>query len=246
MPMRLLPKQEVNIRQAQQKKAEIDEGLKLARRIDSLREIAAQEEASLASFRSSTLKAIQEDIKKLENERNAVKKEVDDLRKELKEGTKRLDVRENELKEHAESLKKLETTLNSRVQALKTLATKLKEQSKQSTDYYNRLLYAHKVINEIRKETEATYAEAKSFTDLSKQQYADIVRMSEAVELDLRTRDIAVASKERDLTIREERIAKTADDLRKKAILLEDREQTLERELARLKKYESNSTNTKR
>lgn len=244
--MRLLPKQEVNLRQAQQKKAEIDEGLKLARRIDSLREIAAQEEASLASFRSSTLKTIQEDIKKVENERNAVKKEVSDLRKELEEGTHRLDEREKQLTEYSESLQNLEITLNNRVQGLKTLAAKLKDQSKQSSDYYNRILFAYKIITEVRRETESTYTEAKTYSELATKRYDEVKNLSDAVEQELRIRDIAVASKERDLTIREERLAKTADELRKKAILLEDREQTLERELVRIKKYESNSKNQKR
>lgn len=244
--MRLLPKKELHVRQAQQKKAELDEGLKLARRIDSLREIAAQEEVSLASFRSKTLKSIQEEIDKLESERILVKKDVDDLRREKEEGLKQLDERDKVLQEKQKSLETLQENLNSGVYALKTLAAKIKEQTKQSNDYYNRAISVYRIVTEVRKETDARFVEVMSFVEQAKDRFNKVSLLADAVERDLRTRDIAVASKERDLTIREERLAKTTEELRKKAILLEDREQTLERELTRLKKYESNSTNKKR
>lgn len=234
--MRLLPKSEINIRQAQQKRAEIDEGVKLATRVDNLREIAAQEEASLASFRNTTLKAIAQEIKKAETERTQVLKEVIDLRKELAEGTKQLDTRRADLDTYQKSLERLEHDLTSRVSALKTLAAKLKEQSKQTKEHNDRLLYAHKVMGEIQNETKTAYQQAKDYLTEALQRQEKISTLATSVEQELRTRDIAVASKERDLTIREEHFNKRKESLRIKELQLIDREQTLERQLNRLKK----------
>lgn len=234
MPMRLLPKSEINVRQAQQKRAEIDEGVKLANRVDNLREIAAREEESLSSFRNNTLKAIAAEIKKAEDERSSILKEVTDLREEIKEGTKQLVSRETALDDRQKALEKLESDLTGRVSALRTLASKLKDQSKQTKEYNDRLVYAHKIIDEIRKETEATYGQAREVLTQATTRQDTTFSLSEEVEQELRTRDIAIASKERDLTIREEHFERKKEALRIKELQLIDREQTLEREFTRL------------
>lgn len=234
--MRLLPKAEINVRQAQQKRAEIDEGVKLAKRVDTLREITAQEEASLASFRHTTLKAIAEEVKKAEAERNQVLKDVTDLRKELSEGTIQLDIRQSDLDTYQKSLEKLEHDLTLRVSALKTLAAKLKEQSKQTKEYNDRLVYAHKVIGEIQKSTDTTYMDARAILQQALERQKNTYTLVDSVENQLRARDIAVASKERDLTIREGHLERKKEELRVKELRLIDREQTLEREIKRLKK----------
>ena len=71
--MKLLKKSEINTLKAQERKAEIDQGLKLSRRVDVLRETAAQEEASLEAFRRSSIKAINEEIKQLTYVRDSLK-----------------------------------------------------------------------------------------------------------------------------------------------------------------------------
>ena len=72
MPIKLLTKQEINLRKANEKRLEIEEGRKLASRVDNLRELVAQEEASLASFRAKTVANIGAEIKKLEQEKQTV------------------------------------------------------------------------------------------------------------------------------------------------------------------------------
>ena len=234
--MRLLPKQEIQVKKAQEKRVEVDEGLKLARRVDNLREIVAQEEASLASFRSSTLKNIAAEVKKAEDERVSVVAEVEKLRSELEQGTKALDQRKIELDTYQESLEKLEITLTQRVSALKTLASKIKERSKETNEYHNRILYAHKVMQEMNKDVSAKHEEAHSTLEQVRSVYDRITALTVAVEMDLRTRDIEFASQERDLTIKTEDTARKQKQLEIREVQLLDREQTLEREFNRLKK----------
>ena len=54
--MRLMKKSDITKANAQAKKREIDEGVKLAKRIDGLRETLADEEQSLEKFPSHDLK----------------------------------------------------------------------------------------------------------------------------------------------------------------------------------------------
>lgn len=77
--MRLLPKKEIDSQKAQERKAEIDEGVKLARRVDSLRELQATEEANLTKFRQASLAQLQMEIKPLEEQRDGLLREVTSL-----------------------------------------------------------------------------------------------------------------------------------------------------------------------
>jgi len=56
--MRLLAKREVDQRKSVERARDIDEGMKLARQVDTLRETKAEEEASLARFRTESISKI--------------------------------------------------------------------------------------------------------------------------------------------------------------------------------------------
>jgi len=236
MAMRLLPKQEISVLQASKKRVEIDEGLKLARRIDSLREIAASEEASLASFRASTLKAIQVDIKKIENERNKVLNEVKSLRNELEESTKVLDIREEALIDYETQLNERENEILAHLGLLRIALDELRKQSKRSSELYQKTVSTIALVDEYRSATSNMYDEAKAYLSQVFKIYESAVSLEEKIEKELRDRDIAVASRERDIIIRVEHLDTMAENLRAKELQIIDREKTLEREVTRLKK----------
>ncbi len=81
--IRLLPKSEIDRAKALDRQREIDEGKKLATRVDGLRQTHAKEEAELQSFRSKTLAQIQleinGEIERLENAKRKVKEKRDEL-----------------------------------------------------------------------------------------------------------------------------------------------------------------------
>jgi chromosome segregation ATPase len=79
MNVRLLKKSEINTANAAAKKREIDEGVKLAKRIDGLRETLADETKSLEQFRVSTIANIKAETEPLEEYLGSLKKEVDEL-----------------------------------------------------------------------------------------------------------------------------------------------------------------------
>lgn len=84
MGMRLLKKSEIDASKAAERKREIDDGAKLARRIDGLRQLSADEEAALEKHRVAMVTAIQHDIDEKTNERTSITTEVEKLRDEKK------------------------------------------------------------------------------------------------------------------------------------------------------------------
>lgn len=81
--MKLLDKKEVLQAKNLTRETEINEGAKLARKIDALRETAALEEKKLAEFREKTLNIIKEEVDVLILRRNKLREEIHTLEKTL-------------------------------------------------------------------------------------------------------------------------------------------------------------------
>jgi hypothetical protein len=79
--MKLLEKNEISKIKGIERKMEIDEGIKLAKRVDTLRELSAKEQTSLSKFRDESLKQIRIEIDSLITERNNLILENKELEK---------------------------------------------------------------------------------------------------------------------------------------------------------------------
>lgn len=86
--MRLLNRQEIATAKASERSKEIAEGLKISRRVDSLRELQANEEASLDKFRIETLSEIKKEISDANSLKESLLAELSALRKEKADGLK--------------------------------------------------------------------------------------------------------------------------------------------------------------
>lgn len=80
--MKLLDKPSISNLKALERKREIDEGAKLAKKIDTLRELSASEQTNLSRFRDETLKKVREEIDSAMGERDALAREVVSLKEE--------------------------------------------------------------------------------------------------------------------------------------------------------------------
>lgn len=236
MPIKLLTKQEINEKKAQERRLEIEEGAKLARRVDNLRELAVQEEASLASFRAKTLKGIQDEINKLTEEKNLLIKDVNILRDEITEGTRVLKIKETELSERESEIDKRNISIDKRTLGLKILSKALSDESESLKRQIQSMNYGFTIFSEMRKETDNNLQESKDILLKIREQINFTADLFEDIEKELKSKNIEVALRERDISIKEERIKNTFDSLREKELQLLDREQTLEREFNRLKK----------
>lgn len=236
MAIKLLSKQEINQRQVLQRHNEIEEGRKLAKRVDNLRELAVEEEASLASFRANTLKAINADIKSATKEHEVILNQVKALRGELETGFSELKKAERVIKLKEEDLILRENQVEERVKLVKEKENQIKKDFEKNLTMTSRLEYANDQLVKLNIAADEKMQMANDMYEDADFKRNQIERLSERVMKELHDKDIEVASKERDLNIKEERLILTEQQLRDKEIKLVDRELTLEREFKRLKK----------
>ncbi len=236
MPIKLLSKQEINQKQALQRHNEIEEGRKLAKRVDNLREIAVQEEASLASFRANTVKNINEEIKKATKEHEEILTQVKELRGELETGFSELKKAERGIKLKEEDLISREKQIEDRTKLVKEKESQVKKDFEENLTISSRLEYANTQLLKVNMEADEKMQLANDMFEDAELKRNQVDRLYQRVTEDLHNKDIAVAIKERDLTIRAVHLNERTEALRIKEINLIDREQTLEREFKRLKK----------
>ena len=79
--MKLLDKQEITRQKSLERKLEVEEGIKLAKRVDTLRELSSKEQTSLSKFRDESLAQIRKEIDSLITERNNLILENEELEK---------------------------------------------------------------------------------------------------------------------------------------------------------------------
>lgn len=232
--MRLLKKSEVTKQKSLERQREVEEGMKLARRVDSLRELQANEEESFSKFREKTVKKINDDIAALAEKRNVLSDEVrllhlkrtdmlrpiDEERSAIAEAQERINNREHFLFKWDESLEKLDNDLSKRERGIER-----KEQQSAAREEFTSLrlkeIEAEKDI--LRKSLEE--AENKKIQAQETLDNAEIIRR-EAEELEnsqilfFKQKEQEYAEREAALSVKERQV--------------EDQRQTLERAFTRL------------
>lgn len=116
--MRLLKKSEIVVLKAKEKQEEIKQGMQLAKRVDTLREVSLEEEKSLNDFRSKTIGIIHEEISKEESKLGELRKEVEELRQEIAFGMSGVYDRQARLEDKLNEVAKREEALALKEKAL--------------------------------------------------------------------------------------------------------------------------------
>lgn len=236
MPIRLLKKDEIQKAISIDKSKEIAEGLKISRRVDSLRELQSKTEESLEKFRIESLTAIRKEIDQVNTEKEILLSEVKELRSEKLEGLKEIDKRQKELDSYEESL---DTRLEQLIKKGEELEEKEKQVLLNLKNSKNELLRAsnHKEIaqNLHRKSIEDQEKAVLTLVNAEKVE-KQVFKFKEEKETELYQREKVVVSREKDIESREESLIHSQKDLREKELQLIDRENTLEIEFNRLRK----------
>lgn len=234
--IRLLPKSEIQKAKASAQKQTIDEGLKLARRVDGLRETVSEEEKALEEFRVTTIKRIYSEIETVAVKRDDLLAEVKDLEKRKAEALKPLD-------------KEWEEVNNAKV----TVATELEV----AGEKLDNALEAEKKAKELLKDTRTANERARTREEEAVNKVTDAIRIEKEAKVILDeanqklteatgaqlSADANIAERTKNLDLREESLRKREAQVEEDRIenatvraYLEDREKTLEREFKRLKK----------
>lgn len=231
--MKLLDKREIDRAKAAERKLDIDQGAKLAAKVDTLRELAAKEEGSLNTF----VKQIREEA--LAQAAIFIQRR-DTAIKEALEATIQRDAllrpihdRSNEFSKREQELRKGQDAMDKESEALKKRSALLDKKenevriAKETNDENEEILNKMNIeISKLVKESQIDrIAAAKALTDVE-------VKVRQALaEVDKVVRDL----KQREATYKADRESLANDimklNARERAII--DREETLARELER-------------
>jgi len=234
--MKLLPKQQLNVVIANQKKAQIDEGLTIAKKVDVLRQTLADLErqhnlfiAGMEEELKRRTESLREEIKSLEYEIGNLKDIRKDLLKPLDEAWEKVKERELEIIEKVKFVDNLKTIVNSKeeradikLRKASSILSKLNVRDRESAKAYIK-------ADEFKKDAEKIYTEA-NLAKLNQE------KEFEEKEKQLLERESINQSHEFTLKIREDQIEIGEEQNRIERIRLLDQRGTLERAMLRLKK----------
>ena len=234
--MKLLPKTEINTLKATAQKQAIDEGVKLTRRIDTLREVMASEEQSLNKFRSETLSQIHRETTEAADIRDTLLGEVRELQLAKEEALKPLTDELKLIDEAREDIAKKAALNVTQALTNDTKATLLNQREEEINAMALRAEQREERTIEELKEAEKQKEYAQQLITDATEIHKNSVILKETTELSLSERQSILDSQEASLaqkeqSLEEERIRQAADRIR-----LNDREAVLEREFNRLKK----------
>lgn len=231
--MKLLAKSDVAKHKATEKQREIEEGVKLAQRVDTLREVVAHEEASLEKFRRETVASIHKEIVGLTAERDTLKAEVKTLQTLREEAIRPLDEQRENLHKTASAQEAIQQQLDDRYISLKTKERYVDDTLRDLSTRNERLKQQEARAQELlveaddkRKVAEDKESQANSLLTQAKQTI-------EKATVDIEERERFIQSREQAVSAKEEELRTKEIDLAKDFIRLKDREATLERNLKR-------------
>lgn len=235
--MKILPKKtEIILKKNNERKLEIEEGVKLAKTIDQLRKTKVEEEASLRRFRSESLGIVKKEIDSYISQRDSLIEEVESLKRSRSELQKPLSAEWDKVKKEKDDLKirgdsilKREDDLHTNLMMLETrkkvidsIEDDTKMKNLQIEDLFNQAKKDRHESNDIRQKVDLY----KSITE------ADLSHR----EKEIKRKELDIQYQLTDINNKLQQIERDRKFIMEEKIRLLDREKTLDRAFKRLNK----------
>jgi DNA repair exonuclease SbcCD ATPase subunit len=234
--LKLLNKTEIISLKGTERKHEIDEAVKLARKVDTLRETSAKEEVNLAKFRSESLKKVQEDIDVLIQEKNALQAQTTALESQRKALLEPLDTKWEEIEAEDERLQKVIDGLENRNEYLND-----KEFCLNNKDA--NLFLEENRIKDLKEQEVKKLAEIDQYNKQAEQLLKDTEQQTTQILTGLQKKEAELEHKQKQIEYsqvdnenKQKRLNEREQELNNRESKLNDRYATLERTLNRIKK----------
>ncbi len=231
--LKLLAKSEIAKAKSVDRQREVDEGMKLAKRVDALRETAVQEEASLEKYRSQTIGRIQEEVVAEAAKRDALRDEVRVLA-ERREGllvplTAEWDKIAAEKSEILES----KAVLIGMQSGLKQLDEDVSYRQEEVAKREKAASYTHDDARERLAKADTLKVEAERMHREADAVLQETRNTAQTILVQAELREVEVTKREKALAIREDEYMQKQNTYLSDVVRLEDREKTLARNIKR-------------
>lgn len=233
--MKLLDKKTIHSVTAHQRKSQIDEGVMLAKKIDTLRETLSSLEQQHKLFIEGMQDNLKSSIKELEEEIRDKKSEVQMLEEDRKRLLEPLTDAWNVYKKQNAELETEKEELIKKRAYLTAYNQELNERQQKILKEEDRITQVREEIKiQTDKVVESSLLVQKTLVE-AKIEAEHILSKSKIKESDVNKKLLDLAIKERDIEIRVSRLEKEEKEIIKTKAQLEDQRQTLERALKRIK-----------
>lgn len=235
--MQLLTKSEVQQRKGADRKLEIDEGLKVARRVDGLRKAFSEEEQRLAEFRKSAVAAAMEEVQKYTDLRDTTRKEAEEAEERLRIARIPLDEEWKEVAEAERAVVVRTEAITEHEAALDALEERLAQQAKEIDLEERRIVDLRVRADEALIEAHHELTNAKSIrTQADKDASRQEVALRER-ETNVQAREAAASNREASNDARAKTLDARERYLNDEERRIQDREKLL---LRNIKRYATN------
>lgn len=216
--MKLLDKQTIAVQKSTERKREVEEGIKLAKSVDNLRETLSGEQANLRKFRDSTLKLLKDEIDVLINKKNLITSEITALEEkrriaeapiDLTIEWKSVEIAKKEVEDLKQELFNRETVVIGRevaVHALDSREKELNERDLKSENYLVQSRKTYEITENLRRDMEERKLKFDTSIDIKEQE---------------------IKSKEQELVLREHKVLELKNDIESLEKKLLDKETSL-------------------
>lgn len=233
--MKLLDKKSISQEKAKERKLEVEEGAKLARKVDALRETAAKEELNLAKFRIEYMKTIQAEMSELLGQRDALRSTVDALEERRKELLKPIDAEKKALSERKTELESLDIGVRQSLAFLASTEDRLHDKEKSLELLERRMNIVFEGIQDDKSVSEKERNEVHESLIRAKEKEHEMELKTDKKIQELLEREASIASKERENENRKHSLDARTTELNNRERLINDKYETLQRTIKRLK-----------
>ena len=204
MSMRLLQKSAVIQAKAVDRQREVDEGAKLAKRVDSLRQLSATEEKNLLDFRDKTMAAVREEIAPIHYEKQVLLQDIEGLKVQKKLLLQPLDEKWEEVSNAQKICDDWEQELTAREDAIARKEDNISIFKASLDKKAQNITASEEVIKEAIAVATKMADDAKEVLAKARNDAQSIQMQSETVVASLLERENLVAIRERDVqTVKE-------------------------------------------
>lgn len=234
--MKLQPKRVVATEIAKQRKSQIDEGVKLAGKVDKLRSVVSEEEAKVERFRKESVTRVQVEIDDKIVEKNRLIEEIRILKEDRARDLIPLTLEWEKVKKEKERLIRQEEVVSTREDDATQREEEVKNLEYEVSIDKERVGQLKEATTQKLGEAEVDRIEAREFLATTKNKAQKIIFDAELKAHQAQSRIDGVEVWEREVAEREERVNDKETDLTRRELVLKDRYATLEREIKRNKK----------
>jgi hypothetical protein len=235
MGIKLLPKSEIIKAQNAEKSLVIAEGLKISRKVDSLRELKAKEEEALNKFRNESLSAITKEIADLLAKKESIQKEADDLRREMMTETALSKEERLNLEKLKAALEKKEKEIEEREHKVKLEEIDIAITIQETKDSLARAATHEEEANRLHIRASNDSIDSKNSLLEARKIREEAIKFRENAEKEIELKEKRIAAKEKELEKKEQENRQKEEELKIEKIRLADQRATLERALNRIK-----------